>query len=236
MALLKELKVTIDKITIENPDTKTYRLKFNNKEKFDFKAGQYIIIKHQKDGKPLIRQYSIASSPSEKGYIEIVLNKVPDGYFSTYMHDIIKVGDELEIKGPMGIFILKEPIENDLVFIATGTGVGPLRAMIKKAFELKTNKKVWLFFGERTEEDILYRKEFEELEKKHKNFRFIPTLSRQEWKGEKGYVQEAVRKYIKNTKNKEAYICGLIKMVDETRNLLKGIGFDPKNIHFEKYN
>jgi len=236
MAFLKELKVTVDNIKIESPDTKTFRLKFNDGDSLDFKPGQYIIIKHQKDGKNLIKQYSISSMPSENGYIDLILNKVPGGYFSTYMHDNVKEGDVLEIKGPMGIFILKEPIENDLIFVATGTGVGPLRSMVKRVFEVGTDKNVWLFFGERTEEDILYREEFENLEKEYTNFKFIPTLSRQEWNGETGYVQEAIKKYINEPDNKVAYICGLIKMVDDTKNLLKEMGFDPKKIYSEKYN
>lgn len=236
MALLKELKVTVDKIKVESPDTKTFRLKFNDGDSFDFKPGQYILFKQKRDGKQIIKQYSISSLPSENGYIELILNKVPGGYFSTYMHDEVKEGDVLEIKGPMGIFILKEPIEKDLIFVATGTGVGPLRSMVRKVFEIGTDKNVWLFFGEKTEEDILYREEFEALEKEHSNFKFIPTLSRQDWDGETGYVQQALKKFITDTNNKEAYICGLIKMVDDTKKILKEMGFDPKNIHSEKYN
>ena len=233
---MKDFKVTVEKIDVESFDTKTFHFRLSNNEEIDFKAGQYIFIKHLKEGKPMVKPYSIASSPSDKNKIEIVLNKIPNGYFSTYLCDRVNVGDVLEIKGPLGLFNLKEPINNDVIFVGTGTGIGPLRSMIRRVFELRTSKKIWLFFGEKTEEEILYKEEFEELEKEHENFRYIPILSRQEWNGEKGHVQDAIKKYIKNSENMEAYICGLINMVDETKSLLKDLGFDPKKIYVEKYN
>jgi CDP-4-dehydro-6-deoxyglucose reductase len=98
-------------------------------------------------------------------------------------------------------------------------------------------RRLTLIFGVRYEHSLLYREEFEELERKHPNFRFWPTLSRPEasWTGKTGHVQSHLAAAIGDRRDVDVYICGLKAMVDDVRAQLKGMGFDRKQIIYEKY-
>jgi len=202
---------------------------------FEFKPGQYIMVSIKKDSWILRKPYSIAST-QDKDYIELCIKIVPNGFVSNFMASA-KKGDSLEIAGPYGIFVLREPVKNDVIFAATGTGISALKPMIDTVFKKGTDKNVWLFFGVRTEDEIIYRKEFDNLAKKHKNFGFIPVLSQAGpgWKGEKGHVQDAVKKYIKDPKGKEIYLCGVLAMVEEMIKMVQEMGFDKDKIYYEEY-
>jgi len=92
-------------------------------------------------------------------------------------------------------------------------------------------------FGVRHQEDLYYNEEFQELERRHPNFRYIPTLSREDstWSGATGYVQEHVRKLAEGRHDLDAYICGLRDMVQANRELLKSLGWDRKSIVYERF-
>lgn len=229
---VKSYEVIMDKIKDETPNVKTFTLKFN--EDFNFKPGHFIMIKHMREGKPKNKSYSIASSPNLKGCVELCINLVPGGSFTPYLFSF-NGGEKLNISGPYGLFLLKEPYDYDFVFVATGTGIAPLRSMIHYLFENKIKRDVWLFFGNKAREDIIYNDTWEELAKKHKNFHYIPVLSREEWKGEKGHVQDIIPKYIKDYNNKHFYICGLIRMVDDVKNFLLQQNIKIEQLHYEKF-
>jgi NAD(P)H-flavin reductase len=220
----------------KTPTVKAIRLKFDGKVPFNFTAGQYMFIHVLKNNSPFLKPYSIASTPSQKDYVEFIIKHVENGFVSTYM-TTRKSGDKVEMSGPIGRFVLREPIMNDLVFVAVGSGLSSLWSMMQRVWEIGTDKKVWLFFGNRTEDEIIYKEVIEGWAKEHPNFKYIPVVSQpsNEWKGEVGHVQDAMKKYLKNTGNIEIYICGLFKMVEEVKTLAIQMGFDPNRIYFEKY-
>ena len=157
---------------------------------------------------------------------------------SNYLCDM-REGDEITFQGPFGAFILRPPLR-DTVFIATGTGIAPFRSMLHWLLadpSRHQGRQFWLLFGVRYEQDIYYREEFERLAQQHSNFDFLPTLSRggPEWKGLRGYVQEHVPGIVGDHTDMHAYICGLDKMVSANRELLKLLGWDRKQILYEKY-
>jgi NAD(P)H-flavin reductase len=146
----------------------------------------------------------------------------------------------VDIHGPHGSFVVSPPVEQDLVFVATGTGIAPIRGMLTEIFNApgKLSHDVWLIFGVRHPETILYRQEFESWAAQNPRFHFLVTLSRPpaDWQGKTGYVQEHLRKIFAGRKDFKAYICGLKAMVDEVRFILKEeFGLDRKQIRFEKY-
>ena len=123
------------------------------------------------------------------------------------------------------------------MFIATGTGIAPFRAMAPDYLSHPHAAQLTLVFGVRHENSIYYRDEFEELARQHRNFNFWPTLSRPEpsWSGRTGHVQIHLLEAIGDRRDLDVYICGLKAMVDDVRAILKGLGFDRKQIIFEKY-
>ena len=201
-----------------------------------FIAGQFMMVHLEKDGKPHKKPYSIASSPSLPKKIELCIKKVEGGYVSTWFFGL-KEGDILHTSLPYGVFTVKEPWQNDLIFVGTGTGIAPLRGMIQKLYEQKCDKQIWLVFGNRYETDILYDAEWRELEKKHKNFHFIPTVSRpQTWKGETAYVQEIIKKiFVGRSESLDFYGCGLVPMCQQLKASLIEMNIPKERIHFEQF-
>jgi ferredoxin-NADP reductase len=190
------------------------------------------------EGEEITRAYSIASPPGENGRFAFCLNRVQDGFMSNHLCEL-REGAEVTFQGPFGNFILRPPMR-DTVFIATGTGIAPFRSMLHWLLadhSRHEGRQLWLLFGSRYEQDIYYREEFERLAEEHSNFHFLPTLSRggAEWKGLRGYVQEHVAEIVGDRHDMHAYICGLDKMVSANRELLKSLGWDRKQILYEKY-
>jgi ferredoxin-NADP reductase len=219
--------------------TKHLEFEMNGPPRFGFVAGQWLSFKTNKsDGEEIVRAYSIASPPNGDNKFALCLNRVQDGFMSNFLCDM-KEGDEIGCQGPFGDFILRPPMR-DTIFIATGTGIAPFRAMLHWLLGDEArhqDKQIYLIFGNRTEKDIYYHDEFLRLEREHANFHYLPTLSRGEphWQGLRGYVQEHVPAIAQGRTDMHAYICGLDKMVKANRDLLKSLGWDRKSILYEKY-
>lgn len=208
-------------------------------DNFNFVPGQFVSIKLRKpDGKEHTRAYSIASAPRGNTF-DLCLNRVDEGFLSNWLCDL-QEGAEAEFHGPHGLFTLREP-RRDSIFVATGTGIAPIRGMIHWLFqrpERHAGHEFWLVYGTRYEHNIYYRDEFERIAREHANFHYVPTLSRcgDLWTGCKGYVQDHVRGIVGDRKDMQAYMCGLHQMVDANRKLLKEeLGWDRKQIVFERY-
>jgi len=218
-------------------DTRHFKLVFEPGTVFDFDPGQFVnlIAELPSSAKPVKRPYSIDSPPYEKGYIDLVWKRVEGGLMTNYLMTL-KEGDALTLQGPLGRFGFKKPLPSRLVFVATGTGIAPFRSMIYQLFKDGTDRDVWLIFGNRYETDILYKEEWEKLAAEHRNFHFIPAVSRpQTWTGEKDYVQKLLPKYILSPQDTHLYICGLTNMINEVSKTAEGMGFSKEQILFEKY-
>ena len=228
----------------------TKHLEFEmNGPRFGFVAGQWLSMKaNMPDGEEITRAYSIASPPNGDNRLALCLNRVQDGFMSNYLCDM-REGEAISCQGPFGDFILRPPMR-DTLFIATGTGIAPIRSMLQWLFcsdmehgrprpaeARHQGKHLWLIFGNRTERDIYYHAEFLQLSAEHANFHYLPTLSRggSDWAGLRGYVQDHVSGIAQGRSDMHAYICGLEKMVKTNRELLKSLGWDRKSILYEKY-
>jgi ferredoxin-NADP reductase len=203
-------------------------------ERLHFKAGQFVSFNEVLGGKKITRPYSIASLPDGNKF-ELCLNLVQEGLFSPFLFEM-KPGDSVEMSAPLGFFVVRNPTK-EAVFIATGTGIAPFRGMTPDYLRHPQAARLTLIFGVRYENSIYYRNEFEELARRHPNFSFWPTLSRPEgsWSGRGGHVQAHLLEAIGGRRDLDVYICGLKAMVDDVRAILKGLGFDRKQIVFEKY-
>lgn len=199
-----------------------------------FTPGQFVSFQHEVEGKQITRAYSLASAPMEHNRFELCLNRVEGGKLSPYLF-AMQPGDTIEMSAPLGTFVLREPAR-DSILIATGTGVAPFRSMLR-AHLPHSRPQFTLLFGVRHESHLLYRAEFEDLASRHLQFSFWPTLSRPDdaWPGRAGHVQAHLAEAIGERRNIDFYLCGLKQMVDDVRATLKEMGFDRKQIRYEKY-
>jgi ferredoxin-NADP reductase len=246
----------------------TYHFEFviDELESFSFIPGQFIsAVAEDRSGKEQIRAYSLASAPNGNRF-ELSLNRVEGGFFSNRLADLpdLPVGGLIQVYGPNGFFTLREPL-TDGILVATGTGVAPMRSMLRWLFpqdgpDRSEGKQIWLVYGTRFESELYYRDEFEAIAARHSNFHYIPTLSREaeDWTGLRGYVQEHVARIIEERAANlaeplpvppvdpsippaqlhfeiNAYICGLNDMISAVRERLKGYGWHRRQIIFERY-
>jgi len=223
-----------------SPQTRHLEFRVAGVGEFRFTPGQFLSIKQPKpDGKIHTRAYSIASPPRPEATFDLCLNRVQDGFLSNWLCDL-EVGASIQFHGPHGLFVMREP-RADAIFIATGTGIAPIRSMLQWLFadpRRNHQHEYWLVFGTRYEHSLYYREEFEEVEHRNPNFHYIPTLSRcgDRWQGRRGYVQDHVRQIVAGRKAGEAYICGLHQMVNANREMLKDeFGWQQRQIIFERY-
>jgi len=211
-------------------------LELKLQEKLDFKAGQFVLVYVTIDGKDENRAFSIASKPSQDT-IELLIKKYDHGKVSPLLFDL-NSGDKLKIRGPFGVFTVKQPEKEEIVYIASGTGIAPLRSMINEVLEQNPSKKVTLILGFRHEEDNFYKEEFENLQEKHDNFKLhlCATKPKEAWNHATCRVTEIVPKLIPNPENKDVYICGPNQMINDTLNILiKDLNFQKDRVHIERW-
>jgi ferredoxin-NADP reductase len=233
---------------------------------FSFLPGQFVsAVADDPTGKEQIRAYSLASAPNGN-HFALCLNRVEGGFFSNMLVELpdLPIGGTVQMYGPNGFFTLREPLA-DSIFVATGTGIAPMRSFVEWLFPVdgpdrSEGRQIWLVYGTRHETEIYYRDEFEACAERHRNFHYVPTLSRapEKWIGLRGYVQDHVAQIIKEraarsgqplsgppvdpgippaelTFDIHAYICGLSPMINGVRDLLKSYGWHRKQIIFERY-
>ncbi|NLO37676.1 MAG: 2Fe-2S iron-sulfur cluster binding domain-containing protein [Clostridiaceae bacterium] len=238
---IREFKTRIARIDTLTHDIKGLRLELLEPDRIRFKAGQYVQLytkPYSKVRESVFRAYSMASVPSEDRVVELIVRQVPEGICTTYVHQELKEGDELRISGPYGDFYLRGDCD-ELVFIAGGSGLAPIRSLILDILEKQLPYKMTFFFGAVTLRDLYYLDYFGELQQKHENFRFVPALSKptptDNWQGEIGLITEVVDRFVPDGQNKEAYLCGSPGMINACLNVLQAKGFGPDKIFYDKF-
>ncbi|MBT4056295.1 FAD-dependent oxidoreductase, partial [Candidatus Peregrinibacteria bacterium] len=219
----------------------TIQLEFSAQEKLDFKAGQFITLKIEtEDNKPLMRAYSIASRPG-LDHFELCVKVIDQGKASNWLNSITD-GKEIEHIDPAGAFTFTPNPNKAPLFIATGTGFAPIKAMIEdQLLNKQSQQKMHLIFGVRHIKDIFYKEIFDQLTQDYPNFTYDITLSQPEdpsWAqqgGKTGRVTDLLKTLQIDPATTETYICGLKPMIEETTQILKEKGLPEEAIHFEKF-
>lgn len=216
------------------PEVRHFVFEVAEVDRVNFTPGQFVSVTENIDGRPVTRAYSIASPPDGKRF-ELCLNRVVDGLVSPHLFDL-RPGDSVCVSEPLGHFVPRDPL-NDSLFIATGTGIAPIRSMLHHLLSEGAGKRLTLLFGARYQAGLLYRQEFEKLASEHPVFRFLPTLSRPDadWRGRTGHVQAHLDDALEGARDVDVYVCGLKAMVDDVRAVLKLKGFGREHIIHEKY-
>ena len=233
---LQLFKATVDRIRDLTHDVREIDLRLVEPPQIAFKAGQFLSFEVGQDEKKrsLIRPYSIASPPSMRDRITLLFNLVPGGPGSTYLFSL-KEGEETQFKGPAGNFYVRDDLTRDHLFVATGTGIAPIRSMLMNLFEQETAGAVTLYWGLRSQRDLYYQDELEAWARAHPKFSFATTLSRPEngWSGERGRVTRLVEERIASVNNLSVYLCGNSGMLKDVTDIVSKKGLC--SIHREKY-
>jgi len=212
---VRTLPSKVDTITSLSSDVIELQLRVPPQSAFKYLPGQYInIIKG--DYK---RSYSLASSNSSTNLVLFIKN-YEGGKFSNYLFNEAKSNDLLRIEGPLGTFFYRKTDKSNIILLATGTGIAPLKAILENMDENPSDvigKNIYLFFGGRTQEDLFWEPKFKNI-----NVNFIPVLSRsnEDWKGEKGYIQKVLISKEIDLSDSVVYACGSEYMIRDARELV----------------
>ena len=203
-----------------------------------FQAGQYINI--TLPGVEGSRAFSMANPPSVAEAVTLHVRKIPGGAATTYIHDTLKIGDQVELSGPYGQFFVRTSDTKDVIFIAGGSGLSSPESMILDLLEKGETREIYLFQGARNVAELYHRQRFEELAERHANFHYHPALNEpteeDNWQGFTGFVHEAaVAAFDGKFAGHKAYLCGPPPMIDAAISaLMQGRLFEA-DIHMEKF-
>ncbi|MBR4371748.1 MAG: 2Fe-2S iron-sulfur cluster binding domain-containing protein [Victivallales bacterium] len=237
---VKQFKATVGPCKMMTTDIREIHLKLTGGETIDFRPGQYVQVLVPNKKETVFRAYSIASVPSTKDEVELLVRLIPNGLGSTYLHSV-KEGDEVTFTGPYGDFVLDESADSELVCVGGGVGMAPMRSLLRHVAATNPQKPCWLFFGARTTDQLLYEADFKAMAEKLPNIKICYALSEPEkcpdWKGATGFIHESVaRELAENASaNRQAFLCGPPKMLEAARKTLQQKGFKNENIFADEF-
>ena len=226
-AAIRQLSHDVREITFEMVDP----------PRLEFRAGQAISVKGGSFfEKRLKRTYSIASPPA-KGQSFAIAARLIGGYKGTEFMSRIQVGDTMSFMPPFGEFVADQAGAGPLIFVATGTGTSPCRAMILDLLEQGSRRAMTFHYGAATEADVIYEEEFRALEKAHPTVRYVPTLTNPGscWVGRRGLLADIFRHETTLPSNADWYLSGNGAMIDEVQDILKSRGVSLDRLHIEKF-
>jgi ferredoxin-NADP reductase len=206
----------------------------------NYKAGQYAVVDldTKEDPEGPIRSFTLASSPTEDSIL--ISTRIRDTPFKKKLASL-DVGISVRMTAPLGKFVLHEDYSKTAVFLSGGIGVTPFRSMMKYATDRQLPVKIILFDANRNQDNILYKREFDECANLNKNLEIVYTLGTpdNDWKGERGHInQTMVTKYLSTNElnNSVFYICGPPGMLNAMKGLLRDdLGISKERIKIEEF-
>jgi ferredoxin-NADP reductase len=218
---------TVSAIRVETPRAKSFRLRLP-----EWRAhlpGQYYSLRlTAPDGYEAIRSYSIASSPLDEGEIELTVDCLTDGEVSPFLHDVVEIGDDLEVRGPLTEYFTWNGM-SPLLLIGGGSGVVPLMSMLRHRRRAFPEVPVRLLYSVRSPDDVYYRGEFGE-ETTLTYTRRTPEA----WSGASGRISTEMVARVAWPDGR-AYVCGPNQFVETAADLLMGCGYTADRIRTERF-
>lgn len=229
---IKTLPCRIQSIERLSVDVVRVLLRLPPNQRLGFSPGQYIDV-IGKDG--LRRSYSLANAPREDNQLELHIRQVVQGDMSRYWFDTAQANDLLRLNGPLGTFFLRDSTGVDLLLLATGTGMAPIKALLEGMLTLPAQaqpRSVSVYWGGRVPADIYWQ-----LPALPLPLRFFPVLSRADadWAGLRGHVQDAVLSAGTDLSNAVVYACGSLAMIESARRQLVANGLDSRRFYSDAF-
>lgn len=231
----------VARVFTESPGIKTFRFvdPVGGPIPFNFLPGQFLTLTVAKDGKAVKRSYTIASSPAQRGYIEITVKREDMGLVSRYLCDEIRDGALLPVSAPQGYFTFTGKEAESIVLIGAGVGITPLMSVIRYLTDHAWPKDIYLLFSCRTPDQFVFREELENLQRRHPNLHVVATVTRAdgtEWPGAKGRItKELIARSVPDPIKRRFHLCGPPAMMDATRALLLELGVQAESIKSEGF-
>lgn len=223
----------------ETPRTKSLVLEVPGWE--GHRAGQHVDVRlTAEDGYQAQRSYSIASAPEDEGLV-LTVDRLDDGEVSPYLTDVLMKGDRLELRGPIGGYFVWDAADGGpLLLIAGGSGVVPLRAMIRHRAALGGGVPTRLLYSSRSYEEIIYREELDGFAARDGSLEVVHTLTRTRPEGWDGFDRRIDARMLSEVawppeERPLAFVCGPTPLVEEVGTALVGLGHGPARVKTERF-
>lgn len=231
---------TVEAIQQETPRAKTFT--FRLPQWLRHRPGQHYDLRlTAPDGYQAERSYSIASEPEREGVVDLTIERIDDGEVSPYMHDVVVVGDRLELRGPIGGYFVWEAKNGDpVLLVGGGSGVVPLMAMVRHRSAVRSRVPVRLLYSSRSQDDVIYGEELRRLAAARDGFELVETLTRQQPAGWTGYHRRIDRQMLEDVigplgRSLRAYVCGPTVLVELVANILVDLRIPAAQIRTERF-
>jgi ferredoxin-NADP reductase len=231
---------TVLAIRAETPRVKSFT--FSLPRWMPHRAGQHYDIRlTAADGYRAQRTYSIASEPERAGEIDLTIELVEDGEVSAFMHEVVAVGDRIEVRGPIGgYFVWEAAMGGPLLLVAGGSGVVPLMSMLRHRAAAGSTAPARLLYSSRTYEDIIYRDELDRLKRQGDPFELFHTLTRAQPAGWTGFARRIDGRMLSEVSRlygaaAKTFICGPTPLVESAANGLLELGLKSERIKTERF-
>ncbi len=229
---VKTLPCRVSHLEMLAPDVMQVKLRLPPTANFNFIPGQYIEVIGVNG---MRRSYSIANYGLQDKILELHIRAVKSGAMSEYWFKQAKVNDLLRLNGPLGTFFLRDAPDMDLVFLATGTGIAPVKAMLESLSMKSTNqsfRSVTVFWGGRVHSDLYF-----DVTRIAGKFKYVPVLSRADmsWLGARGYVQNELSRLLPDLSQAVVYACGSNAMIHSAREFLTEKGLTTKCFYSDAF-
>lgn len=208
-------------------------------------AGQHVDVRlTSDDGYQAQRSYSIASPPEDR-HLMLTVERIEDGEVSPYLVDELRLGDRIELRGPIGGYFVwgaRDAKHNGspLFLVAGGSGIVPLMAMIRHRANRSNRVPTRLLYSSRSYEDVIYREELDQISANDSSLRIIHTLTRQQPPDWMSYRRRIDREMLADTgwppaEKPLAFTCGPTAVVEKVATHLLELGYEPERIKTERF-
>lgn len=228
-----EIELPVIDIIERANDVMSFR--FPKPPEFEHEPGQYIYVDLKGDSTPLIKHFTISSSPTEKKHIEFT-KKLTDSNYSEALRTL-KKGDTVKLLGPLGKFTYKGEYRK-VAMLTGGIGITPIRSICKYSFDQKIRSDMVLVYGNHCEEDIAFQEELLTFMDLNINFKVVFTLTDPQgpWYGRRGRINLGmIKKEVPDFSERVFYICGPPGLVESLEKILKKLNLPEGNIHKEEF-
>ncbi|WP_025821697.1 hybrid-cluster NAD(P)-dependent oxidoreductase [Shewanella marina] len=228
------------KVIAETHDVTTFCFSSTTPVMHFFKPGQFVTFELEIDQQPVMRSYTISSSPSVPYSFSVTIKRVPGGQVSNWLHDNLKQGDELAVHGPTGLFNCIDITADKVLLLAGGVGITPLMSMTRWWFDTNADVDINFIHCTRTPKDIIFDRELSFMDSRISNFNLSIICERYDigdsWSGFTGFVdQNKLAIIAPDFMERTIFCCGPTPFMNAIKNLLTRLGFDMNNYHEESF-
>ncbi len=224
-AQIRTYEARVERIERLAHDVMLLALRLPQGQTIAYEAGQYLNILLEDGAR---RSYSFTAPSGSTDLVELHVRLMPGGRFTTRVFESMRVGDTIAFEGPIGSFVLHEPSDKPLIFVAGATGFAPVKSLLEQSFRLGIQRPLYLYWGVRSLRDLYLTELPQRWTREYPNFHYVPVLSEpapeDAWQGRTGLVHEAILADFPDLSGFAVYACGSVRMVETARPALVAQG------------